>query len=291
MLHNALTDFRDSCGFALLAHMDGEKSHWLMETTLESLARLTHRGAVAADGKSGDGCGILLQFPEPFLREVADECGFKLGERFASGLVFFSPDPALIERGQKILARRLGRAALDVVGWREVPTCPEVVGEQAKASMPAIYQVFVNAPPGWRAHDIERQLFAARRLAFEEEKQLDDPDPLYYVVTLSNLTMVYKGLVQAEHLGDFFPDLRDERMTSDRHLSSTVFDQHPAALELRTTVPLPGTQRGDQQRQRQPRLGQRAFGHPALAAAAEPGRPLAPGEQRRLGFLLAGQSA
>jgi glutamate synthase (NADPH/NADH) large chain len=213
-LHDPKKDFRDSCGFALLAHMDGEKSHWLVQTTLESLARLTHRGAVAADGKSGDGCGILLQFPEPFLRQIADECGFKLADRFASGLVFFSPDDTLIERGKKILTRRLGRSSLDVVGWREVPTCPEVVGEQALASMPAIYQVFVNAPAGWRPHDIERQLFTARRLAFEEEQQLSDPDPLYYVVTLSNLTMVYKGLIQAEHLADFYPDLRDVRMTS-----------------------------------------------------------------------------
>ena len=213
-LHDPERDFRDSCGFALLAHMDGEKSHWLVETTLESLARLTHRGAVAADGKSGDGCGIMLQFPEPFLREVAGDCGFKLADRFASGLVFFSPDDKLIERGQKILSRHLGRLALDVVGWREVPTCPEVVGEQALASMPAIYQVFVNAPTGWRSHDIERQLFAARRFAFEEERAMPDPDPLYYVVTLSNLTMVYKGLIQAEHLGDFYPDLRDERMSS-----------------------------------------------------------------------------
>jgi glutamate synthase (NADPH/NADH) large chain len=213
-LHDPVKDFRDSCGFALLAHMDGEKSHWLVQTTLESLARLTHRGAVAADGKSGDGCGIMLQFPEPFLREIADECGFKLGQRFASGLVFFSPDENLIERGKRILTKRLGRSALDVVGWREVPTCPEVVGEQALESMPAIYQVFVNAPAGWRPHDIERQLFAARRLAFEEEHNLPDPDPLYYVVTLSNLNMVYKGLVQAEHLADFYPDLRDERMTS-----------------------------------------------------------------------------
>jgi len=213
-LHDPHRDFRDSCGFALLAHMDGEKSHWLVETTLESLARLTHRGAVAADGKSGDGCGIMLQFPEPFLRAVADECGLKLTERFASGLVFFSPDEALIERGQKILERHLTRSALQVAGWREVPTCPEVVGKQALASMPAIYQLFVNAPAGWRSHDIERQLFAARRLAFEEERRLDNPDPYYYVVTLSNLTMVYKGLVQAEHLGDFYPDLRDERMTT-----------------------------------------------------------------------------
>ncbi len=90
-LHDPAKDFRDSCGFALLAHMDGEKSHWLVQTTLKSLARLTHRGAVAADGKSGDGCGIMLQFPEPFLRDVAIDCGFRLAERFASGLVFFSP--------------------------------------------------------------------------------------------------------------------------------------------------------------------------------------------------------
>ncbi len=213
-LHDPERDFRDSCGFALLAHTDGEKSHWLVQTTLKSLARLTHRGAVAADGKSGDGCGVLLQFPEPFLREIAKECGFNLSERFASGLVFFSPDEKLIERGKKILTKRLSRSALNVVGWREVPTCPEVVGQQALESMPAIYQVFVNAPAGWRPHDIERQLFAARRLAFEEERNLDDPDPLYYVVTLSNLTMVYKGLVQAEHLADFYPDLSDERMTS-----------------------------------------------------------------------------
>jgi glutamate synthase (NADPH/NADH) large chain len=213
-LHDAVRDFHDSCGFALLAHMDGQKSHWLVQTTLESLARLTHRGAVAADGKSGDGCGIMLQFPEPFLRDVARDCGFRLSERFASGLVFFSPDAALIERGQEILTRHLARFALVVQGWREVPTCPEVVGEQARASMPAIYQVFVNAPAGWRPHDVERQLFAARRFAFEEERALADADPLYYVVTLSNLTMVYKGLVQAEHLADFYPDLRDERMTS-----------------------------------------------------------------------------
>jgi len=213
-LHDPVRDFRDNCGFALLAHMDGEKSHWLVETTLHSLARLTHRGAVAADGKSGDGCGIMLQFPEQFLRELADDCGFRISERFASGLVFFSPERSLIERGQEILTRHLSRFALDVKGWREVPTCPEVVGEQARSSMPAIYQVFVNAPVGWRSHDIERQLFAARRFAFEEERNLADPDPLYYVVTLSNLTMVYKGLVQAEHLADFYPDLRDERMTS-----------------------------------------------------------------------------
>jgi len=213
-LHDPLRDFRDSCGFALLAHMDGQKSHWLVETTLKSLARLTHRGAVAADGKSGDGCGIMLQFPEPFLRDVANDCGIKLTANFAAGLVFFSPDDVLIERGKEILTRHLARVSLEVSGWREVPTQPEFVGEQALVSMPAIYQVFVNAPPGWHVHDLERQLFVARRFAFDEHGKLPDPDPLYYVVSLSRMTMVYKGLVQAEHLADYYPDLRDPRMTS-----------------------------------------------------------------------------
>ncbi len=213
-LHDPLRDWRDSCGFALLAHMDGQKSHWLVETTLKSLARLTHRGAVAADGKSGDGCGIMLQFPEPFLRDVANDCGFRLADNFAAGLVFFSPDETLIERGKEILTRHLERVSLEVVGWREVPTRPEFVGAQALVSMPAIYQVFVNAPPGWHRHDLERQLFVARRFAFDEHGKLPDPDPLYYVVSLSRMTMVYKGLVQAEHLADFYPDLRDPRMTS-----------------------------------------------------------------------------
>jgi len=213
-LHDPVMDFRDSCGFALLTHMDGRKSHWLVETTLESLARLTHRGAVAADGRSGDGCGIMMQFPEAFLRGVAEEEGIRLAERFASGLVFFTRDQALIERGQSILKKHLARLSLEICGWREVPTRPEFVGEQALVSLPAIYQVFVNAPPGWGKHDVERQLFAARRFAFEEQQGLDEPDPLYYVVTLSNLTLVYKGLVQAQHLADFFPDLGDSRLTT-----------------------------------------------------------------------------
>ncbi|MDX1555008.1 MAG: glutamate synthase central domain-containing protein, partial [Xanthomonadales bacterium] len=213
-LHDPVRDFRDSCGFALLAHRDGAKSHWLVQTTLESLARLTHRGAVAADGRSGDGCGIMLQFPEPFLRKLARDEGIGLAERFASGMVFFSPDEECIRRGQELLRKHLGRFSLQVAGWREVPTRPEFVGRQAGRSMPSIHQVFVNAPAGWTPHDLERQLYAARRLAFDEQLHLADPDPLYYVVTLSNLNLVYKGLVQAAHLADFYPDLRDERLTT-----------------------------------------------------------------------------
>ena len=84
---------RDSCGFGLIASLDDEPSHWLVRTAITSLNRLTHRGAIAEDGKTGDGCGLLLKRPEGFLRAVAAECGITLAARFASGLVFLSREP------------------------------------------------------------------------------------------------------------------------------------------------------------------------------------------------------
>jgi NAD(P)-dependent dehydrogenase (short-subunit alcohol dehydrogenase family) len=85
---------RDSCGFGLIASLAGRDSHWLVATAMSALGRLTHRGAVAADGKTGDGCGILLSTPESFLRAVAAEAGFEPGAHFAAGRVFLDPDPA-----------------------------------------------------------------------------------------------------------------------------------------------------------------------------------------------------
>src|SRR5271155_4367764 len=86
---------RDSCGFGLIASLDDAPSHWLVRTAMISLNRLTHRGAIAADGKTGDGCGLLLKKPESFLKAVARDAKIKLSARFASGLVFLNPDEAL----------------------------------------------------------------------------------------------------------------------------------------------------------------------------------------------------
>src|SRR5580700_9712136 len=85
---------RDSCGFGLIAQLDDQPSHWLVETAMASLNRLTHRGAVASDGKTGDGCGLLLRRPQEFLRGCALEAGIELAEVFAAGLVFLHPDEA-----------------------------------------------------------------------------------------------------------------------------------------------------------------------------------------------------
>ena len=125
---------RDSCGFGLIASLDDAPSHWLVRTAMSSLNRLTHRGAIAADGKTGDGCGLLLKKPEKFLRAVAAEAGLTLAPSFASGLVFLSPEPAAAARARadarrgadtpgpraRRLARRADRAERLRCGGREV---------------------------------------------------------------------------------------------------------------------------------------------------------------------------
>ena len=94
---------RDSCGFGLIAQLDDQPSHWLVKTAMSSLNRLTHRGAVASDGKTGDGCGLLLKQPEEFLRALAQETAIDLAHLFASGLVFLNPDSARAAQARRTL--------------------------------------------------------------------------------------------------------------------------------------------------------------------------------------------
>lgn len=98
---------KDNCGFGLIAHMDGEPSHWLLDTAIGALARLTHRGAVAADGKSGDGCGLLLSKPDSFLQTAAKELGFTLKANYAVGMVFLNTDSTLAGKARNTLETEL----------------------------------------------------------------------------------------------------------------------------------------------------------------------------------------
>jgi glutamate synthase (NADPH/NADH) large chain len=205
---------KDSCGFGLIAHQHGEASHALVKTACVALARMTHRGAIAADGITGDGCGVLMQFPAEFFRQVAEEAGIRLGRVFGVGMVFLNADAEIAARSRKILKKHIKNETLSIAGWRSVPINPSVCGETALDSMPVIEQVFVNVPPGWNPHDVERRLFVARRMAAAENMGLEQPDELFYVATLSNLTTVYKGLVMPENLPEFYPDLKDPRLES-----------------------------------------------------------------------------
>src|SRR5688572_16796731 len=212
---------RDSCGFGLIANLDDQPSRWLVDTAITSLNRLTHRGAVATDGKTGDGCGLLIKRPDKFLRAVAKEAGLKLAAagKFAAGLVFMGQDPARQEAARAELVAQVQAEELEVAGWRKVPTDPAACGAEALKTLPHIEQVFVNC----RVTDLDeasfnRKLFLVRR---RSEKALEGKDPVFYMPSLSATTLVYKGMVMPQHLTEFFGDLKDPRLES----SVVVFHQ------------------------------------------------------------------
>ncbi|PMK04525.1 glutamate synthase large subunit [Vibrio sp. 10N.261.55.A7] len=201
---------KDNCGFGLIAHMEGEPSHKLVRTAISALDRMTHRGGIAADGKTGDGCGLLLQKPDSYLRLIAEELGFNLSRQYAIGMIFFSQDPIKAQSAKDIINKELAQETLTVSGWREVPTNTDVLGPIAKDSVPNIQQVFISAPAGWRERDIERRLYIARRRI---EKQITE-DKEFYICSLSTQVMVYKGLCMPADLPRFYLDLADLRMES-----------------------------------------------------------------------------
>ncbi|MDH3545984.1 MAG: glutamate synthase large subunit, partial [Gammaproteobacteria bacterium] len=207
---------RDSCGFGLIANLDDMPSQWVVNTAISALARLTHRGAVAADGKTGDGCGLLIKSPKEFLRAVGEELGFSLSERFAAGMVFLSQDVDRATAARKAIDTAADEIGLEIAGWREVPTDPSVCGDQALKTLPRIEQVFVNAPPGMPRGRFNRRLFLVRRRA---EKRMAGGDA--YIASLSSVTISYKGMIMPGVLPDFYPDLRDPRLVS----SVVVFHQ------------------------------------------------------------------
>jgi len=189
--------------------MDNEASHWLVKTAIESLARLTHRGAVAADGKSGDGCGLLMKKPDGFLRICAQEQGFQLGDFYAAGMVFLNTDNAKAKTARTQLENECLAEGLQVLGWRTVPTDPSTCGEEALKSLPIIEQIFVNAGAEMDATQFEQHLYIARR---RTEKAIEPNDEIFYIPSLSSRVVSYKGLVMPEHLPVFYKDLQDERM-------------------------------------------------------------------------------
>lgn len=195
---------RDNCGFGLIAHIEGEPSHKVVRTAIHALARMQHRGAILADGKTGDGCGLLLQKPDRFFRIVAEERGWRLAKNYAVGMLFLNKDPELAKAARRIVEEELQLETLSIVGWRDVPTNEGVLGEIALSSLPRIEQIFVNAPAGWRPRDMERRLFIARRRI---EKRLQE-DKDFYVCSLSNLVNIYKGLCMPADLPRFYPTSR-----------------------------------------------------------------------------------
>ncbi len=209
---------KDGCGFGLIAQMDDRPSHWLVRTAMQALERLTHRGAIAADGKTGDGCGLLLKKPHAFFSRIALENDLQVAPRYAVGMVFLSQDAAHAERARAQLNDELHQEGLEVCGWRRVPTDASACGTVALRSVPHIEQIFVNAPAAMGEESFERHLYVARRKA---EIALAKVDETFYVPSLSSRVIAYKGLVMPDKLPVFYEDLRDHDMSS----SLAVFHQ------------------------------------------------------------------
>ena len=201
---------RENCGFGMIANLDNTPSHKLVQTAIKSLSRMKHRGGLAADGCSGDGCGLLLSMPEVFFKRIAQENNIQLTELFAVGMVFLNNEKSLADQAKQELTLQLKKRGLSMVRYVSVRVCPEVLGEQALENMPNIEYVFVNASKEMDTDHFNRQLFVARR--FTEMQRSEDEK--FYVVTLNAQTIGYKGLVVPSDLPKFFPDLNEEDFIS-----------------------------------------------------------------------------
>ena len=227
-------EFRDNCGFGLIAHIEGEASHRLLQTAIESLTCMTHRGGIAADGRTGDGCGLLLQMPDAFMRaEAKSLLGVDLGQHYAVGMLFLSQDPALQQTARDAMTQALTHEGLSVFGWREVPIDQSVCGEIALDQLPRIEQVFVDANGIDHAHCLGK-LFTARRRA--EMALVDDPD--FYICSLSDRVVSYKGLVMPADLERFYPDLNDPTLETaicvfHQRFSTNTLPRWPLAQPFR----------------------------------------------------------
>ncbi len=205
-------DTRASCGVGVVMDLDGERTHQPVSDGLELLANLEHRGTTGAEETTGDGAGILLQLPHDFF---ATELDFSLPELYAVGSIFLPQETAVARRLKETMTEVLKRNGVSVLGWRDVPTDNEDLGRTALEGEPDVQQVVVAPTDDCDAETFDRRLYVGRR-AVENEiktKRLDDTGR-FYICSLDRKTLVYKGLLTAEQLADYYPDLRDDRLES-----------------------------------------------------------------------------
>jgi glutamate synthase (NADPH/NADH) large chain len=208
----------DSCGVGFVVDMHGRKSHGIVEMGLNILLNLDHRGAVGADPKLGDGCGILVQIPQGFFAEVCAEGGINLPQpgHYGIGMFFMPRDAATRAQAEAVIDRVIDDEGLVVLGWRDVPVDSSDLGEAVSAVEPVHRQVFVGRGPGVTDEDdFERKLYVARKAISGALYDISgDAMAEYYPVSMSCRTIVYKGMVLVSQLGPYYKDLQDPRFDS-----------------------------------------------------------------------------
>ena len=199
---------RDNCGVGFVAHIDGHRSHRIIDDALHVLGGLTHRGGIGSDPDTGDGCGILLQIPHVFLRDHGG-LSFSLSEpgQYALGQLLLPATRQPREAAVALIADSFRNSGLEVLGWRAVPTDHEYCGKLARATAPFVSQVFISRPASCKStDDFERQLYVARRRTEQLLRVHTDPARSYFC-SLSSRTVVYKGLLLPRQLARFYTDL------------------------------------------------------------------------------------
>ena len=232
----------DACGIGMICSIKNERSRKIVEDGLDILCNLEHRGAVGADPKAGDGAGILIQLPHEFFAAVTADLDFKLPapNHYGVAQLFMSRDDAhrgTIEAAFQMAAEQEG---MEILGWRDVPVDSSVLGETVKPTEPAHRQVFIARGDGFADDDaFERKLYVFRKVASHHLRE-NNPEVMadYYVSSCSSRTVVYKGLVLADGLSQYYEDLRDERVISalalvHQRFSTNTFPSWPLAHPYR----------------------------------------------------------
>ena len=214
-LYNAEYE-HDACGVGMVVNIHGNKSHELVDNALKVLENMRHRGAEGADNKTGDGAGILLQIPHEFILLQ----GIPVPEKgkYGTGLVFFPKDKQKQTAILSIMIEEIEREGLSLMHLRDVPTSPECLGEAALKNEPAIKQIFITGVTDDKVKNIERILYIIRK---KIEKRVDDKD--FYICSLSNKNIIYKGMLSSLQLRQYFPDLTNSYFTSGLALVHSRF--------------------------------------------------------------------
>jgi len=204
----------DACGVGFVASIDGAASHQIVQWSIQCVCNVTHRGAVSADGKSGDGAGIVTQIPQPLFAKVLKgmEATPVAAGDLGIGVIFLSKDAKTASAAKRVVDEQVKRGQVQLLGWREVPVDSSVLGEKALATLPQIQHVLLARPETIPAGEFERRLFLVRRrieLAWERAGLAD-----CYIPSCSSQTIVYKGLLVAPQLSAFYRDLSDPDYTS-----------------------------------------------------------------------------
>lgn len=207
------TQERDACGVGLVASLDGARRRDVVVAGIEALKALWHRGAVDADGKTGDGAGIHVEIPQDFFAAAVHSAGDEdVDSVIAIGMVFLpKTDLAAQERGRQIIETEILDFGHAIYGWRQVPINTACIGEKANATRPEIEQILVRNRLGRNEEEFERDLYVIRRRIERAvvQSQID-----LYICSLSCRSLIYKGMFLAENLTDFYPDLLDDRFVS-----------------------------------------------------------------------------